>query len=122
MDVSCHVIQVHFEEALTLSNSLEDQEISMKCHWALYASHIRLGNAFSAAKYACKALELDRTRRTTLNPSCLEEQLDLLRCASVRGDSGARAAALHMKLGDCYVESEPVLAANHYQVLDVILI
>jgi len=107
--------KVHFEEALNLSNSLEDQEVPLKCHLALYASHIRLGNAFSAAKYAYKAMELRRMCRTTAHPSWLEEQLDILQRAAVGGDSGARAAAVHMKLGDYYVESEPVLAANHYQ-------
>jgi hypothetical protein len=113
-------MQVHFEDALTLSQSLDDQEISMKCHWALFASHIRLGNAFSAAKYACKAMETRQMCRTTVHPSRLEAQLDILRRAGVGGDSGARGAALHIKLGDCYVESEPVLAVNHYQVFDFI--
>ncbi len=113
-------MQMNFERALDLSNLLEDHEISIKCLWALYASHIRLGNAFSAAKYANQADQRCRMCRTTTDLRLLESQLDILRHDAAGGYHGARAAALHMKLGDCYVKSEPFMAVNHFQVVDCI--
>ena len=106
-------LQQNFEDALALARDHCENEIAVLCLWALYSCHVRLGDAFNAAKCF---LEAEAWNHSNSNILHLESELKTMRTEPSEVGSGGRAAVLHLKLGDCYAATDSSLANQHYQV------
>ena len=120
---SVHKIQGHFENALHLAKENCDNEMTIDCLLSLYASHVRLGDAFLSAQCSFEAAEQLHSKADNGSMERLASQLESLEQTYADG-VGLQKSSLCLRLGDCYSSADPVLAVDYYQVrqnLDTIL-
>jgi hypothetical protein len=78
---------------------------------ALQAVHIRLGDAFRAAQCAARAGTLAHPPGAARTAAAeLEARLE---------KGGRAAAGVRVALGDCYAETEPAVAIDHFQAMQL---